>query len=249
MKDLESTLGAVLARIAGFFDILDLSFLVAGTLSLAALFFLTTSLGIALPSLPGGWFAVLVTLVLVYGSGLAAFVVGRWLRAAYNRRLWTRESPLDGGRVLPDILRAHGLDGDPRFAPYLTGSADDALRRPWRLYTRLWAELRHDSTRAASLALVLRYWVMCATCDGLASAAILWAAVLAGIAYGGLPPLGGSPMLGLMALPLLVVAVLMVREANRYLCYQHEELVASLAAGVTVAPSLPKPDQGGGAPT
>jgi len=272
MKELNQGLGLILSRIAGFLHILDLSFLVAGAVSLAAVAYLIDAVGLDAAFVADGWLRVLFLLVAVYATGIAAFAAGRWgrQRLQWLKLCFSERGPgADAGghwaRFLPHcptlrlsereqdaafekdflpILRAHGLDQDPRFAPYLDpGRTQD--RGPWRVYTRLWAELRHDRSRLASLSLVHRYWVMSATCDGLAAACVLWALVLAGlwsvgielvVAAGGKVP--ASPWLvWSLVLALIGVAALLGRESARYLHYQQEELVASLAA-TAPAPGL-----------
>jgi len=249
MKELGDALSTLLARVAGFFDILDLSFLVAGTLNLAGLYLMLVAAQVPLP--PGGWFEVPLVLVVIYGVGLCAFSAGRWLRAWLNRRWLDPHRTLDVEHAIPQLIEAHGLDQDLRFQPYLRPASGSALtgfdataslRRPWRLYTRLWAELRHDPSRGPSLHLALRYWVMTATCDGLAATASLWALGVLGLLLSGFGPLRQHWVwVVLGAVVLGWVAYLMVLEANRYLRSQHEELVASLAASTARAAPVPKP--------
>lgn len=54
----------------------------------------------------------------------------------------------------------------------------------WRLYVRLWAEIRHSDSVTPSLQLLKRYWVMAATYDGIAISMALWALLLFAGSFG-----------------------------------------------------------------
>jgi hypothetical protein len=101
----------------------------------------------------------------------------------------------------------------------------------WRLYIRLWTEVRQVERLSPSFLLLKRYWVMAATYDGLAVALLLWSLLLTCWAFGWV----GSQRLPLgIVIPVVPITLLLARgclaEADRYSENQAEELVASIAA-------------------
>ena len=222
-KEISAGLKTILERISDFFDIFDLSFLVSGITTMAALLFAAWRTGAAMPPLPAGWMMVLGLLIGCYVMGLVCFAVGRfvrtcWFPAKVDARFRAR---------LDQALAGHGLASVPPIGEYL---AQEDARTYWRLYVRLWAELRHSPSMAPHLSLLKRYWVMAATYDGVAVALLVWALVscFCGFWPGVAIPVGGW-LSGLVAFGLLLASLACGREAGRYLIYQVEEIVASLA--------------------
>jgi hypothetical protein len=216
-------LSAILERIAGFFDIFDLSFFVSGATALAAVSFWCWQNGVSIRVEMPVWLQVMGFVIGSYVLGLICFAIARWPRR-YLR--WGRT---EGGKrdTFREILRAHGLAEIPAIASYI-GRAD--IRGEARLYVRLWADVRQAPGLAPSFSLLRRYWVMSATYDGLVIALFVWTVVIASLTLG----LGGiqciEPRLGaVVMLALLASAWACWGEAGRYVDYQIEELVASLA--------------------
>lgn len=224
MKELGESLSSVAERVSGFFDIFDLSFIVSGTASLSAFVVWWKVSERSFPLPLEGWFRVFALLLGCYLSGLVCFAVGRWIRVGNQRSL-------TGPRfddAFAKILRAHGLLHKEPFVTYIQRGDSRGI---WRLYVRLWAEVRQTPSLHSSLLLLNRYWVLAATYDGVATAALVWALVILGWVLG----IGLDPSLNPKAgVPLLLALVLMAlscwREAGRYLEYQIEELVATIAA-------------------
>jgi hypothetical protein len=223
MKEIGDAFKIVLERIAAFFDIFDLSFLVSGAVGFAALVIWLDAAGARMP-ITDGWLKIFALIIACYVIGLLCFATGRWLRMQLLMRI--PNEAFD--KAFLEILQAHGLAAEAVFVSYI-GRRD--IRGVWRLYVRLWAELRDSERSGLSLAFLNRYWVMAATYDGLGASMILWGAVVADCMFG----LGAqrtiSPNIGVPALVILAVCSLACfREASRYLRYQIEELVASIAA-------------------
>jgi len=223
-KLVTSGLESILQRIAEFFDIFDLSFLLSGAVVLGALQFWLWRIDISLPPAFTGFVFYAALVIAAYIAGLLCFCLGRWIRLRW------RSERFKGGaadRFLP-ILKGHGLDAAPGFAEYLARNASGGEEK---LYVRLWAELRDCPDLAASHALLRRYWVMAATCDGMVVALIVWIFVLAACAFG----LGGAQQIdkcaaGTSILGLALAAIACRYEAGRYVLYQMQELVATIAA-------------------
>lgn len=224
MKQILQPFQAVLDRLAEFFFLFDLSFLVSGAAAFAALV-----LGWRLfegPVLPlDGWLEVFAVLIACYLTGLICFAVGRWLRGRFPGE---DEKSFDA--ELRKILAAHAIDRHPSFAPYVALADEGDSQALWRLYTRLWAETRDLIHRSPSWSLLQRYWVMAATYDGLSTALLVWAALI--VAW--MVVLGeGSRMVLLVGLTALAVIGVCVwacfHEAARLKRYQMEELAATVA--------------------
>jgi len=223
-KEFTVGLNNILQRLADFFDIFDLSFIISGAVSLCAIWFWNNQMQLGIPSLPEGWISVAGTIIASYVLGLICFAVARWTR-------WKgRAGRLEGGPhdKFLQVLEAHGLVSTPPFSDYLGRTT---VRGEARLYIGLWAEIRQCPQTAASFALLRRYWVMAATYDGMVVALLVWAVVIALCTSGfstAQPPL--SPAFGAPVVAALIGSALACAfQAGRYTNYQIEELVASLA--------------------
>jgi hypothetical protein len=227
MKEIAEAVRSILDKVGDFFNILDLSFIVAGSAAFGALA-LWVQLGgnrVALPQ--QGWLGVFGILMGCYLLGLVCFAAGRLVRTGFYTRRRQDSSQTRFAVDFPALLKAHGLDEEEPFKTYIArGEAGT-----WRLYTRLWAEVREKRHPSPSVSLLNRYWVMAATYDGLTVATGVWLLVVAAwsLGLGVASPLDGYA--GTAAIVLLVVVGLACRhEAERYTRYQAEELVATIAA-------------------
>jgi hypothetical protein len=223
MKELGEALRIIFEKISDFFDIFDLSFFVSGAVALGALLFWFSSLGFSVPPFVPGWVIVLSVILGCYVGGLVCFAGGRWLRMEPFAKWFSVRMD---EQLLLKVLQGHGLEHDTVFDGYIQRK-DGA----WRLYVRLWAELRTAQEFGSSLRFLNRYWVMAATYDGLAFAFILWTlAILSSIIGRGAHPF--IPIwFGISLIVVLVAfALACFREAQRFVRFQIEELVASISA-------------------
>jgi len=224
LKELSEGLKSILERIADFFDIFDLSFIVSGATAISAFAFWGWRAGVSFPVVPPGWVQVISLVIACYVAGLVCFAVGRWIRMGWRWR--SAEKRFYSWFVR--VLEGHGLTNASPAKEYLERKQ---ARGDWRLYVRLWAEVRQSSCLAASFSLLRRYWVMAATYDGVGIALMLWAVTLIGCVLG---VAGAKPIDRWLGIPLAcalgVSAIACSREAGRYVDYQVEELVASIAA-------------------
>jgi hypothetical protein len=223
MEYIVKSLSSIFEKISEFFDLFDLSFFVSGATASSAIFFwmylAETNL---LTGLGNGW-QILVVVLAFYISGLVCFAVGRWFRTEIFRQQYQNEFD----RHFRQVLEIHGLASQEPFKEYLNNAT---YRGIWRLYTRLWAEARQCPTLIPSFSLLKRYWVMAATYDGVAFATFIWIAVFFNwcLGYGLQERLNWQ--VGVIAILLLAfIAKACMREAGRYVKYQVEELVASIA--------------------
>ncbi|MDM8523079.1 hypothetical protein QUF80_06865 [Desulfococcaceae bacterium HSG8] len=223
MKQIAEALKALFDKISDFFDIFDLSFFVSGAVFVSAVVFWAYLSDRYLFSPLQGGFKILVIVISCYVSGLLCFASGRWLRITLFKA--ERGSKFDS--QFQEILEAHGLTNGGPFREYLGRTNCRSTRR---LYIRLWAEIRQTPDLAPSLSLLRRYWVMAATYDGLSVAVFSWAIVIgmwcSGVGANSKPDLiSGSGVV----LILILMSFACLREAERYVRYQNEELVATIA--------------------
>jgi hypothetical protein len=233
-------LKTLLARIGEIFGVFDLSFFVAGAVCAGALVFgLHVSGAMSLAGVDlTEWTAVHVGIAVLgcYVLGIVCFAAGRLRRSDQSFYL-----------ELPQQLRDFGLGkqyGLEDIVPPAPSPSLMARVRAWfgvapatdrdrlaskcaRVYTRLWAEVRQDSTLAPSFNLVMRYWVMAAMCDGLAAALGVWVMVWGAFTAHVAP--ASRPAVAVVELGLMFATWLCFREAGRYTRYQCYEIVATLA--------------------
>ena len=225
LAPLGEALKIILKKVSDFFDLLDLSFFVAGGASLTALLSLGHMLELSpLPEDPGLG-ALLGFVLLAYIMGLCCFALGRALRGPISVLVpGPREAPNWRDLLIREAVVAHGLQDDPIVGPYLAQpNCGD------RLYTRMWVELRERPDLQESYNFVRRFWILAATYDGVSFAAILWAAVVAlGLHEDLHSPVSNFIAAG-VSIALLCVALACVKEARKYGQWQLEEVVASMA--------------------
>jgi hypothetical protein len=220
MTEFGEVLKSLFAKIGDFFDILDLSFLISGAAVLGAIWFLADSFGLSWPSFFGGAITLLALFFISYWSGMICFAIGRWIRT----HLILTNRNFD--KNFKSILESHGLTNQEPYKSYLARDG----RGLKSLYNRMWAELREAKHLTNSMSLCRRYWVLAATYDGVAFAAVVWMAVIAFWKFGVLPllPLSWQSFILLETIFGLAFYACL-REAGRCKMHQIEELTASLA--------------------
>jgi len=232
MEEIGKALKVIFDKLSDFFDIFDLSFFVSGVFSTGIVYGWITFRGFdqssSLSSLP-----VIVVILICYIAGLTSFAVGRWLRTGVigfikKKYIRFRYKDFAFDRFFIKILKAHGLDQDSTIKDYLERSL---YRGTWRLYVRLWAEVRATSDLTQSLSFLKRYWVMAATYDGLTFSFLLGILLIIEIQIDAGRTLSeGIPyFFGIISF-FFIILIICLREANRFLEYQVEELVATVAA-------------------
>jgi hypothetical protein len=247
LQALAEAIKPILQRIADFFDLFDLSFFVSGGISLMAVVYLARGSGLEIPGEPGAAWA-LATLVLAYFLGLICFAVGRSFRRLLG---WLRDLARGGpglpfSRQLYDMVQDHGLGDDDIVGTYVR----EQEARP-RLYARMWAEIRQRPELKESFDFINHSWVLAATYDGVAAAALVWAgALLLGLEVAAVEPalaaapgvlpnlldpsatttyLLGEPLVTPIVLALIAFSVVASWEARRHGEHQAEALMATMA--------------------
>lgn len=203
-------------RIGEFFHLFDLSFFVSGaaTFAAAAYWYLRQTGQPTFPALPT-WAQVISIIVACYICGLLSFAAGRFSARLWRRTLFWRKNyfPI----FLKETIEAHDAASED-IARYLDGT-----EKPWRLYERLWVDLRESREHGASFSLLNRYWVMAATYDGIAISSLVWAVVLFFE-----PPVTEKALV----FPILAAASsgLSFWQGHNYFKYQVHEIAATLAS-------------------
>lgn len=257
MDEAAHGLANLLGRIGAFFDIFDLSFFVSGAGSVGALWFCYRKLDGTLFTEVDNHYLVVALFLCSYALGLVCFTLGRMLRQLLQTAIHRQRTSTRFRQAVEDAVRAHGLNG-VALGPLSAKTLDDYLRPAHpghghgqrqgpdgaqKLYMLLWTRLRQSSHLQPSLQLLNRYWVMAATYDGMALAALLWAAVLWLWWQGLLLPAAGTHLAGAGAGACLGLCWLYLREAERYSRVQIGELVATMAWDHLAKPDPSPPPQ------
>ena len=234
MEEIGKALKSIFDKLSDFFDIFDLSFLVSGVaLTLSILFWLNqrdlyTFQEIQFKGI------IIVYILICYIDGMIAFAAGRWIRMGIWEPIKSKCAKKKNRFELFDdyfkkVIEAHRLNNNPMISEYL---ANTELSN-WRLYIRLWAEIRENEKYAKSLSVIKRYWVMAATYDGLSFFSLIATLIIADLGFG---TLGNKTITNCyIVFPIIIFTLfaffICIREANRYLKNQVEEIIATIAAG------------------
>ncbi|WP_109850979.1 hypothetical protein [Aquimarina sp. AU58] len=235
MEEIGKALKSIFDKLSDFFDIFDLSFFVSGFFTTIILLFWSLKRGIDLPIEVLNTHSIIAFILCCYINGLLCFALGRWIRMGIigNIRdylLKKKGNPKKFDSRFETILKAHEIDQEPNYKKYLE---KPEYRGVWRLYVRLWADIRNDEKYTSSRSFLGRYWVMSATYDGLSIsifiALILFIESKFGLLIEKSIDISCSLFFVISGL-LLVLFMVCLREAKRFERYQVEELVATIAS-------------------
>lgn len=220
---------ALLDRLTSVLDVFDLSFLISGGSGVAAILCSMHAAGYldGMDSQPV-WLLAIGLLLVTYVLGLLCFTVGRSLR-------------MSGWIVYrPESMESHLLGELQNFGVTLEGVALELVvpdiaktRRDGSepLYNLCWARIRHSESSAASLRLLTRYWVLAATCDGIAASLLIWYASLFYLVMNA-PNVSPVLQIGLGIIGLLAtrkLIALLFRESIRCKINQIREIASTMA--------------------
>lgn len=216
MKELGNALKSIFDKISDFFDIFDLSFFVSGVIAFLSLLVWTRKFDFIYNLQLGTGPQWIVVVLVCYVFGLVCFASGRFVRKTLTTDKFVHN--------FKNTLNTHGVNKTDLVSEYTGRSNNDRLY--YRLYVRLWAEIRQDSSLSSSFSLLKRYWVMAATYDSVGMSFIVWIVTLISLIRSNLLALS----FGIFIILILLMAVIIcLREARRYENFQIEELVASYA--------------------
>ena len=222
-KEIVEGIQPVLDRVGEFFHLFDLSFFVAGTMTMGAMAFFFEKSGQSLAFPFPGWVKVIAFFVVTYSAGLMSFSLGRLINGALFRK-----------GIFPKQFKASLMDHQfmgPDEGSYLV---DD--RRLWGLYVRMWQDLAFTGPKSYPFKHLSRYWVMAATYDGLGFSFLVWAMVSFLTACGTIVPKAVAIKWGVGGgMIFLALAVGALMQGANYYKYQIEDLVASAASAKALA--------------
>lgn len=167
--ELTSGLGSIFSRVGDFFHIFDLSYIIAGAITLSAHVFFYIKLNLSFPDwFPfQQWEGIAIIIIACYVCGLFAYATGRLLSDIVRRK--------NLKSIMDDALIAHGLNDLEIIKYYMNGHHE-------ALYRQMWCEIAHtisvDKSTQHYYQNLIRYWSMSATYDGIALAFLVWAIVL-----------------------------------------------------------------------
>jgi hypothetical protein len=227
MKEFGEALKLIFGKIGDFIDIFDLSFFISGfAVATAVLLHLHLHVVTNIQSV-GGKTLVFVFVLACYIFGLICFATGRWIRMSLVPFIMRQKRSQKFDEMFTNALAGHQLLDKSPYKEYL---GNTEYRGVWRLYIRLWADVRHNSDLDQSSQVLRRYWVMAATYDGLIVALIVWSLFFVNLAFNNNHVFANKMLLISGSACLLFIAVLCMREAGRFVKYQVEELVATIAS-------------------
>jgi len=219
-------------KVVEILDIFDLSFFISGAVVMGALLQFFGPLTEALDELQGaGVFGLVLG---SYVLGLVCFAVGRPLRSGFDRK---REGLPDHELFHRALLQQGVVVGSAadealrRYFGHGVGVEEPAMRMA--MYTRMWAHVRSYSELQQSFSLLNRYWVLSASYDGLAIAALVWLLPVWKPVYhdpSTVPIVGAA----LWTVAILVALYFCWDRAREYKRYQIEEIVATVAHWLTL---------------
>lgn len=227
MKEFGEALKLIFGKIGDFIDIFDLSFFISG-FAIGNAFLLYVILGgVNIQSIASSKSQLFIAILACYVFGLMCFATGRWFRMWLIPLLSPGNRSTSFEAMFINAIKGHGFDSDAPFKQYLENKENGG---EWRLYIRLWADVRHNTQLDVSSQILRRYWVMAATYDGMFVAMCIWSALFFYI-YGAEIDFIVRDKLALASgISCVFVAILCLREAGRFVKYQVEELVATIAS-------------------
>ena len=164
MKELAEAFKLIFSKIGDFLDLFDLSFIVSGALGFCALYLWARFIDVPIPTRIQGGLQILLIVFGCYVNGMVFFAAGRFIRRTFGAVFPDGRGAGDKGRKFDaqflEVLQAHGLADQQPFKEYIDRTQSRGI---WRLYVRLWAEVRQVDRLAPSFLLLKRYWVMAAT--------------------------------------------------------------------------------------
>lgn len=220
-------IGALFNQLGQFFHIFDLSFLASGATTLGAIAFACVLFHAELPRDLPSWVWVTIAVLGSYVAGVASFAVGRKCRA---RSEWRQTLH----RHLRAFMETHGLFEDPLILTYFNSQWPEPQQNivAFRLYSRLWAELRDDYSASESHRALNRYWVTSAMYDGLIVSFLIWSGVMLAKSVELLTVSAWIPSTFVATTSILfaLLSRACYQEGDRNFQYQVSELVATFAA-------------------
>lgn len=227
MSEVVKTLEPIFQKIADFFNLFDLSFIISGVITSSAIAFFLHSTGqINFNDIHIHGFLFFAAIAVIYAVGLVSWVIGRYFRTVFPRYIHVHHKFVE-----------HKATNDLLYKRYVSDDIKDVSlleKKMKTLYGYLWVLVRENLADKESYSLLKRYWVQTATFDGLVTSFCLWGLVFFSILF--ISPIHNltlseqghsiNKLIGCIGLGLAIISMLVVlSEAIRYKKYQMGELV------------------------
>lgn len=230
MNELGEALKPVLARIADFFEIFDLSILLAGALVFSGLGFWFCMNDVDFKFITNGKFEIFICIVLTYLVGLLCFTTGRLIRRCISS--WKFLKLYSAALCYQEYqkkIEAHGLQNNRLLKSYLP---IDTEIKMYSLLSFLWSELRQEIKYGYSLSFLKKYWSMSIAFDSLLFATVFFDIVIFDfyLEFIGDKIIKSWVLFGLYILLSIIIKISLIKNACKYDQYQNDELLGSFAA-------------------
>lgn len=228
MPDLNEIIKLVFARVADFFEILDLSILLSGIAVISGIYYWFFQNDILFTIVIFKDSPILLHLIICYLVGLICFASGRNTRRFISKveyfKLYSTINNLNDFTIL---LENHGLQNHASLSSYLPVSRDNV----YSLLAYLWSDVRQDSSYGYSLSFLKKYWSMSIAFDSLLFATFFIDLIYVDLCFGFIGKIYvTNPVLCVTYIFIsFIVKLSLIKSACTYDRYQNEELIASFA--------------------
>lgn len=226
-EELGKFLNGILDRIKDFFEIIDLSMIIAGAFAILIVYWWQFLNGFTFEILHLKEYSLFIHFIIAYCLGLIAFTFGRLIR----RKVLRLNGKTNDISYCNQKIDDHKLSNDPKIKIF--GTLGDSSRRSLREF--LWSELRQNKDYGYSKSFLNKYWSMSVIFDSLAGVSFLFLIVWSDLLFG----IYGTCNIAcdllcitkgfLMIIP-IIFSICFMWMPIIYDNYQDDELLASYAA-------------------
>ena len=227
MEQLAEAFKTIFTKISDFFDIFDISYFVAGIISISALIYWYEGSITSFKDIKPEGFQILLAIILCYVVGFLSTTVGR----RFNYAMSKFEKYLYFQKILISLKLQDKLWFSEKLIVNTEENSEykytrESLRN---IYVLMWAELRERKDIPESLSLTKRYWSNSATLDGLTFSIMLWILILSKTFLENKmwESLSKNYDYIFIIVILILLNIVIQRESNRYRRYQIEELFST----------------------
>lgn len=229
MPDLTEITKLIFARVADFFEILDLSILLSGIAVVSGVYYWFFQNNILFKIVMFKDSPILLHIIICYLIGLICFVCGRNTRRIISKVKYLKlYSTINNIKDFKVLLQNHGLQNHVSLMSYNPVTNNNV----YSLLAYLWSEVRQNSDYGYSLSFLKKYWSMSIAFDSLFFASFFIDLVYVDLCTGLVGKIYvTNPILwGIYIIISIIVKLSLIKSACTYDRYQNEELIGSFAA-------------------
>lgn len=220
-------LNGILHVIKDFFEVIDLSMIISGTLTILIIYWWQFLNGFTFEILHLKEYILLIHIIVAYCFGLTAFSLGRLIRRRVFGIIGNRTDIPYYNQKIDD----HKLNNDANIKVYK--SLGDSSRESLREF--LWSELRQNKNYGYSKTFLNKYWAMSVIFDSLAGFLLFFFIVIIDLFFGIYSAyiICDNQPYQLKYIVFLIIIIFIfcfMKMAAIYDDYQDDELLASYAA-------------------